>query len=191
MIKSDFLKLLERVQRSHDAVHRKASVGFLQSHELDDGTYSQIEVIGIKAPESLEDELLILFIWIWSMKDYLKILCEARGVPGKRIEQIVNSERSLAIAADIANRAKHGVLKESRSGDSARLQNVRISIPQTAMVSIAFNKDTVRMVVGLPEDAELFAEIGFETGLATLDAFQVAQQALDAWQKHAFPLADV
>lgn len=45
--------------------------------------------------------------------------------------------------------------------------------------------------VGIHDDADLFAEIGFDTGLAPVDAFQVAQQAFDAWQKHAFPSAGV
>ena len=191
MNKSDFSKLCERVQRSHDAVFRKASSGFVQSHELPDGSSTHLEIVGIKAPELLEDELLNLFIWLWSMKDYLKTLCATRGIAGSRIEQIANVERSLSIAADIANRAKHGLLRKSRSGDFAKLQNVRISIPQSAVASIAFERPTIRITVSIPDDAELFAEIGFDSGLAPVDAFQTASEAFRAWQSHAFPLAGV
>lgn len=191
MNKSDFSKLYERVKRSHDAVHRKASTGFTQSHSHPDGSYTHLEVIGLKAPETLEDELLTLFVWLWSMKDYLKALCKARGIAGNRIEQIANAERSLSIAADIANRAKHGTLKESRSGDFAKLQNVSISVPQSALTSIAFIKPAVRISVGMPEDAKLFAEIGFDSGLPPVDAFDTASGALLAWETHAFPLAGV
>jgi len=116
-------------------------VGFAQSNKFPDGSSTNLEVIGIKAPEVLEDELLTLFIWLWSMKDYLKALCATRGIAGseieqiEQIEQIANVERPLSIVADIANRAKHGVLSKSRSGDFAKLQHVSISIPQSAVAT--------------------------------------------------------
>lgn len=191
MIKSEFSKLYERVQRSHDAVYRRASPGFALSCGNPDGSLTHLEVMGVKAPEVLEDELLTLFVWLWSMKDYLKALCLARGIAGRRIEQIANSERSLSIAADIANRAKHGVLKESRSGDFAKLQNVRISVPSSSLASIAFDKPAIKIAVAIPDNAELFAEIGFDTGGAPIDAFETASKAMEAWETHAFPLAGV
>jgi hypothetical protein len=191
MNKSEFSKLYERVKRSHDAVHRKASAGFAKTTQGLDGSSTHIEVIGLKDPDVLEDELLNLFVWLWSMKDYLKTLCEVRGVVESRIEQIVNAERTLSITADIANRAKHGVLRQSRSGDFARLQNVRISIPQSALASIKFDRPSVKIMVSVPEDAELFAEIGFDSGLSPIDAFQTASDALAAWEAKAFPLAGV
>ena len=191
MNKSDFAKLYDRVERSHDSVYSKASSGFVQSHKRPDGSSSHIEVVGIKPPEQLEDELLNLFIWLWSMKDYLKTLCATRGIAGNRIEHIANVERSLSIAADIANRAKHGVLRESRRGHFAKLQNVGISIPLAALASIAFHKPTIKFTVNIPENAELFAEIGFDSGLAPIDAFQTASQALSSWQVHAFPLVGI
>ena len=73
----------------------------------------------------------------------------------------------------------------------AKLQNVSISVPQSALTSIAFDKPAVRISVGIPEDAELLAEIGFDSGLAPIDAFDIASEALSAWETHAFPLAGV
>ncbi|MEI7462192.1 MAG: hypothetical protein WCK15_22590 [Pirellula sp.] len=125
------------------------------------------------------------------MKDYLKTLCASRGVAASRIEHIANAERLLSITADIANRAKHGVLKESRSGDFARLQNVIISVPQSALARIVFDRPAVKLTVDIPEDAELFAEIGFDSGRAPMDAFQTAADALTVWETLAFPLAGV
>ena len=191
MNNSDFLKLCERIERSHDAVYRKANSGFAQTQKFPDGSSTHVEVIGVKAPELLEDELLNLFIWLWSMKDYLKSLCATRGIAGSRIEQIANVKRSLSITSDIANRAKHGVLRESRRGHFAKLQNVGISIPLAALASIAFHKPTIKFTVNIPENAELFAEIGFDSGLAPIDAFQTASQALSSWQVHAFPLVGI
>lgn len=191
MNKSEFSKIYERVKRTHDVVYRKASTGFTQTTQNSDGTSTRFAVVGLKSPEALEDELLNLFVWLWSMKDYLKTLCESRGIAADRIEHIANSNRSLAITADIANRSKHGTLKKSRSGDFAKLQNVAVSIPQSAVASIAFEKPSVIITVGIPEDAELFAEVGFDSGLASVDAFPIAAQALSAWETLAFPLAGV
>ena len=191
MNKSEFLKLYQRVQRSHRAVYLKANSGFVRVDENADGSETLLEVVGLKEPEVLEDEILTLFVWLWSMKDYLKSLCEARGIHGNQIEQIADSERALSISADIANRAKHGVLTRSRSGHFARLQNVRISIPMSSLGSISFDRPTVRIDVSVPDDAELFAEIGFDSGHAPVDAFEVAAQAIKAWETHAFPVAGV
>jgi hypothetical protein len=191
MNKSEFSKIYERVKRTHDIVYRKASAGFSQTNQNPDGTSTHIEVAGLKSPETLEDELLNLFVWVWSMKDYLKTLCQDRGITGQKIENIANTNRSLSITADVANRAKHGQLTQSRSGDFARLQNVSVSIPQSAIASIAFEKQSVVIAVGIPENAELFAEIGFDSGLAPVDAFPIAVQALSAWETLAFPLAGV
>jgi hypothetical protein len=66
-----------------------------------------------------------------------------------------------------------------------------MSIPQTGLSSIAFENPTVRITVDIPDDAELFAEIGFASGLAPVDAFHTAAEALNAWQVRAFPLAGV
>jgi hypothetical protein len=191
MNKSEFLKLYQRVQRSHRAVYLKANSGFVRVDENADGSETLLEVVGLKDPEVLEDEILTLFVWLWSMKDYLKCLCKVRGIKSKQIEQIANAERSLSIAADIANRVKHGVLTQSRSGHFARLQNVRISIPLSSVGSISFNRPTVRIEVAVPDYAELFAEIGFDSGDEPVDAFEVATQAIEAWETHAFPVAGV
>jgi hypothetical protein len=191
MNKAEFSKIYERVKRTHDVVYRKASTGFSQTTQNSDGISTRVEVVGLKSPDTLEDELLTLFVWLWSMKDYLKTLCKSRGIDACKIERIANENRSLSITADIANRAKHGHLKSSRSGDFAKLQNVCISIPQSALASITFEKPAVVVLVGIPEVAELFAEIGFDSGLAPVDAFSTALQATSAWETLAFPLAGV
>jgi hypothetical protein len=191
MNKSEFEKLHNRVQRSHDAVFCKANMGFSRSQRQFDGSVTEIEIVGIKAPEQLEDELLNLFIWLWNMKDYLKALCPSCGIASNRIEHIANAERCLTITADIANRAKHGGLRESRSEDFARLQHVGFSVPMSALSSIAFEKPAVRIVVGIPDNSEMYAEIGFDSGADPVDAFLTASQALEAWQVHAFPLVGI
>jgi len=191
MNKSEFVKLYCRVQRAHYAVHELSSKGYVRDYRMPNGSVTRHEIVGIKSPENIEDDLLNLFIWIWSMKDYLKTLCGLRNVPSMRIEQIANADRSLTIVSDIANRAKHGTLTSSRSGDYAKLQNVTVTIPMSALQTIAFLKPAIKVTVELPENAELSAEIGFDSGIPTIDAFVTTEKAIDAWRKHAFPLAGI
>jgi hypothetical protein len=184
----DFYKLHDRVGRSKSTVYAMAHPGFDKSHTLPDGSDGTTKIRGIKSPEQLEDELLNLFIWIWSMKDYLKELCRNRSVDPQEIERIANSEDALMIAADIANRAKHGELRNSRSGDFARLENVGYAIDQSAVESIAFRPREVEVTVAIPDDAELRGTVEFDFGKPGRDAFEVADQAIIAWEIRAFGL---
>jgi hypothetical protein len=53
--------------------------------------------------------------------------------------------------------------------------------------SIAFQDSTIRIDVGIPDDAELTATITFDSGAPSQDAFAVAQNAISAWENKAFP----
>ncbi len=66
-----------------------------------------------------------------------------------------------------------------------------VPIPQSSLASIAFDEAVVRITVDIPKDAELFAEMGFDSGVPPVDAFQTATQAFNAWQVNAVPLAGV
>ncbi|WP_442510776.1 hypothetical protein SH528x_002419 [Novipirellula sp. SH528] len=186
---AEFYRLHDRVARSKSTVYTMAHVGYDQSHTLPDGSDGVTKIRGIKSPEQLEDELLNLFIWIWSMKDYLKELCRNRSVDPQGIERIVNTVDALMIAADIANRAKHGELRNSRTGDFARLENVGYTIDRSAVESIAFRPREVELTVAIPDDAELRGSVEFDSGKTGRDAFEVAEEAIIAWETRAFGLA--
>ena len=184
----DFESLRNRVARAKDAVAKNDADGFTQ--ELNSHSNEKLIVQGMKSPEQLEDEILTLCIWIWSMKDYLKTLAVANGQSGQQIENIVNNNDSLAIIADIANRAKHGTLTQSRTNDFAKLSGVGYSIGQSALNSIGFGESGVTIDVGKPEDAEFTAKIEFESGnRADIDdAVAVIADALAIWETEAYPL---
>lgn len=141
----EFKRLQSRVVRSHAAVHSNASRGFEKQQVDEAGNVSTIDIRGIKSLEQLEDEILNLLIWIWSMKEYLKQRCQDLGVEPTQIEDLVNSDPALPIAADVASRAKHGCLKNSRCGSFAKHDNVAIVVPQQALNSIAFLDATLRV----------------------------------------------
>lgn len=64
---------------------------------------------------------------MWNAKDYLKKRARAVGESPQAIEDIVNSDRALAICPDLANSQKHGGLDgkfEPRSGEDPVLSLV-------------------------------------------------------------------
>jgi hypothetical protein len=188
---AEFQYLRDRVNRFRLIVEAKAHLGYTETHTLLDGSEHTYRIRGIKSPNQLEDEILSLFIWIWSMKDYLKELARARGTEPKLIEKIADSELSLGISADIANRAKHGYLRKSRSGRFSRLANVGFTIPGTAIGRIVIGAFDVSLHVRLPDSASLHASIEFETSDPPLDAFSVIEEAMKAWEIYAFPIAGI
>jgi len=186
---AEFQRLRDRVNRFRVAVEAKAHSGYTETHTLPDGSEHTYRISGLKSPNQLEDELLSLFIWIWSMKDHLKELARARGADPRLIEKIADSEVSLGITADIANRAKHGYLRDSRSGRFSHLTDVGYSVPSAAIGRIVVGAFDVGLDIVLPESASLHASIEFESSDPPIDAFAVAEEAMKAWETHAFPIA--
>jgi len=176
--------LRARIDRALLMVQKQAAEGFAQSHTVADGTTHDYAVVGIKPPEQLEDELLALFIWVWSLKDHIKLAFERKGLVGRTVEEIVNNSIALQYVADIANRAKHGELRNSRSGQFAELVDVEINIPQDALSSISVGAFDVRVKVAKPEQAALSASVQLRSG-AVLDAFVVLSEAMAKWEEHA------
>jgi len=173
--------LRARIQRALTAVQRRAADGFFQSHVLDDGQRHNYSVTGIKSPEQLEDELLTLFVWVWSLKDHLKNTYRLRNLDSRVVEDVVNDCVPLQYVSDIANRAKHGDLRESRSGHFAALTDVGITIPQSAISAITVGAFNVGVDVAKPNEAELRASVQPQ-GKAPLDAFAVLTNAIEAWE---------
>ena len=191
MTSVDFQALRDRIERCYKRVHLNADPGYSSTYQASDGTAQTIRVVGLKSPALLEDDLLCLFVWIWSMKDYLKELCRLNGTDPQTIERIANTEPALTIAADIANRVKHGVLRDSRSGRHARLTKVGIETPGADISSITVKAFEVEIVVANPETATLCASIEFASNDPPLDAFNVLNDAISAWESRAFPITGV
>jgi hypothetical protein len=176
--------LHSRIARADATARRIESHGFQQSYQVSDGSIHEHSVTGIKSPVQLEDELLSIFIWVWSLKDHLKEAYRAKGLDPKRIELIANECIALQFVSDIANRAKHGVLRDSRSGKFSELVNVGYTIPQTAISKIAFGAFSVATDVANPSEVELHASIETNDGV-TYDAFAVLIEAQSEWETKA------
>lgn len=122
--------LRARIGRAIATAQWQAGKELNQSHEMADGSIRNYRINGIKSLEQFEDELLTLFIWTWSLKDYIKTNYEATGKNPALIEELVNNSKALQYVADVANQAKHGELRKSRSGQFATLQDLSFTVPQ-------------------------------------------------------------
>jgi muconolactone delta-isomerase len=180
-------ELRARIQRVQQAVCTKGAAKFTNSLSMDDGNIHSYSVFGVKSPDQLKDELLSLFIWVWSFKDHLKAAFAGVGLDKAIVEEAVNDSVSLQYVADVANAAKHGSLRESRSGKFAELIDVGWSVPQNAMEKISVGAFTVDLHVRNPEAAELYASIKPRGGEA-VDAFRVLEEAIAVWETELLPL---
>jgi hypothetical protein len=176
--------LRSRVDRAHALLERKGANGFVQQFEVNGETHTHT-IQGVKAPDQLEDEMLMIFVWLWSLKDHLKQAYARRNLKPELIEEIVNRSPQLQYVSDIANRAKHGELRKSRSGQYAELVDVGITIPHTAVSSLQYLPNAVNVSVAKPDEVQLLATLKLRSG-KRLDAFSVLEQAQSTWEHEAF-----
>lgn len=176
-----------RIERAFGTAISAEGMGYEQSFQATGTDFTTIfRAVGVKAPALLEDELLNLFVWIWSLKDYLKSAFIARGLSGRLVEDEVNRCPALTYVADIANRAKHGNLRESRSGQFAELVDVGHVVPQEAVERIVVAGPEVTLHVKHPEKVVLRATVRTASG-ATIDALAVLNEAMSCWETNVIP----
>lgn len=142
---------------------------------------TNFKAIGVKAPEQLEDDFLNLFVWIWSFKDYLKLCFVVKGLGAKAVEEEANRCQALTFVADIANRAKHGDLRESRSGEFAELVDVGLNAPQECIERITFAGPDVTLQIKDPQMVSIYATVATRSG-SRYDALVVLNEAMECWE---------
>lgn len=97
-----------------------------------------------------------MFIWLWSLKDYVKKYAVKNGMHKKWIDEKVNSDQDLCICADIANSLKHGGLDhDPRSGEFPQLGVLKYQMPQKAIESILVGANAQHVKVTHPELVKL------------------------------------
>ena len=172
-------EMKDRIGRASNAARRASGDQYRTSFRAEGQDFvTNFTAIGVKAPEQLNDDFLALFIWMWSLKDYIKSAFEANGRRGQIVEDEINSCPVLTYVADIANRAKHGSLERSRSGKYAELVDVGFSLPQTAIPHIRVAGAEVTVEVAHPEQAEIHASVVTRGGIR-LEAQAVLDEAMN------------
>lgn len=182
MTPADLDAIRSRIRRAFGSVQDASGAGYETSYQASGTDFTtNFRAVGVKAPEQLEDDFLNLFIWTWSLKDYLKACFETKGLRGKAVEEEVDQCRALAYVSDIANRAKHGELRKSRSGEFAELVDVGFNIPQDAIEYIIFSGPDVTIQIKDPQMVRIHATVAISTGVR-LDALVVLSEAMQCWE---------
>ncbi len=137
------------------------------------------------------------------LKDHLRAWCRKHGVPFNG-EQLINSNRSVAIIHDLWNIDKHYELdKKPRSGVKPKLTAPSWALTLTAggssdsYVSATLDPQTGRLVInssgaGSSADRRLRSNIVDEAGNRIGDFLQTCQEAAEAWtvafKQHGVPI---
>lgn len=182
MTPADLDAIRNRIQRASTAVRDVSGIGYETSYQAEGTDFTtNFKAVGVKAPEQLEDDFLNLFVWTWSLKDYLKLCFEAKGLRGKTVEEIANRCQAMKYVADIANRAKHGELRESRSGDFAELIDVGFNAPQECIERIAVAGADVTLYIKDPHLVSIHATVATRSGVRH-EALAVLNEAMECWE---------
>jgi hypothetical protein len=83
------------------------------------------------------------------------LISTVQGGSRNEIEKIVNSDYDLKICADLANKLKHGKLKQSRSGLFPSFGELEFSFDHKAISSLTFTDKDVIFDIGLPNDLNI------------------------------------
>lgn len=185
MNRSDWNKIRRQTKRFADAISAPrfdARTGFkVESHGrghavMNLGDFDEVEAI--------KDDLENLYIWIWNAKDYLtNVLAKKTSSPeiaSRMVNDYVNQNCALRIAADVANTAKHAELRNSRSDRFAQIGHFTTSTP-------VFQgwEDAKTRARRIKESGNAFIAIEDRDGEKLGDAVKIALEALDAWERFA------
>ena len=182
---SELEKLLGRADRIRKKICIKDGEGAKWSYTFDNGETHFYSIKGIKPPEEIEDEITTMFLWLWSLKDYVKKYVINKGKSKSWVESKVNADPYLCICADIANSLKHGGLDpkfNTRSNKNPTLGKINYQIPQKAMGSITFGAFDVGLKVDKPSLVILEMPVLDKNGRVLGDAFKYLDYGLKAWE---------
>lgn len=187
MTPTDLDAIKSRILRAYAAVRNASGAGFQTSYQAE-GTdiTTNFKAIGVKSPEQIEDDFLNLFIWTWSLKDYLKACFKEKGLQGDTVEEEVNGCRALMYVADIANRAKHGNLRKSRSGQFAELIDVGFTAPQECIERLTVAGQDITLNTKNPQMISIYATVATRDG-DRHEALAVLKDAMDYWETKVLP----
>ncbi len=176
-------KILDRANRFRKRLNLKDGEGTSWTYTFENGETHKYIISGLKPPEEVADDIESGFIWLWSLKDYVKKYALSKGKSKQLVESKINLDPYLCICADIANSSKHGGLDlGSRSGKYPKLGNLKYEVPQQALEKITFRAFEVETDIGKPELVTFEMPVYDEHGKYLGDAFKYLDYALKAWE---------
>jgi len=130
---SELEKLLDRANRFRKKLQIKNGEGTNWPYTFDDGETYFYSVEGVKPTEEVEDEITSMFIWLWSLRDYVKKYMVEQGKSKDWIKAQFCADPYLCICADIANSLKTWRPRsESQTMVKQKPKTWKIDIPYTS-----------------------------------------------------------
>ena len=105
----DFTQLeniFDRARRLRKRLDIKEGLGMKWSHIFENNETHEYVFNGVKPPEDIQDDIESAFVWLWSLKDYVKKYSIKKGFNPNWVETKINADNYLCICADIANSVK-------------------------------------------------------------------------------------
>jgi hypothetical protein len=168
-------------------------ISHIQPKIIEGYNYKFVEVDFNQQSDEIElaNATSLLINNIASLKDHLKVWCKKQGITFQG-ENLINSNRSVALIHDLWNVDKHAELNKSpRSGINPRLQDIHtaltISSGTEAGGSAFFSMDpctgkiTTKVAGGGSIQLSLNAQITDALGQFVADFTQTCNEAIDAW----------
>jgi hypothetical protein len=177
----DVERVLARARRLRDDVRSMGGSGASWEFTFPDGVTERYTIKDIRPVENLEDDVESLFVWAWSIKDYLKELAATRGRDPQIIENLVTRTPALCLVADVANRLKHAELKRSRSGLFPRLGRPEYSIHQSGVKSLVFSSEGLTIEPTAPDAVGLSYLVFDTSNNVVADAIVLLDAAISYW----------
>lgn len=175
----DINKLFGRINRIKERLNLKDGAGTSWDYAFDNGEVHKYTLKGVKSPDEVEDDIANAFIWLWSLKDYIKKPMEDKDW----VEGRINDNSCLSICADLANGLKHGSLdRKSRSGKKPKLGKLKYKIPQTAIGKLTVGAFDVGIDVNNAHLVVWEMPILDEQNNLIGDAFEYLDHCIDAWE---------
>jgi len=174
----DIDNLFGRISRIKKRLNIKNGDGASWECCLENGEKHKYILKGIKSPEEVEDDIANVFIWLWSLKDYMK-----KSFNNASIETKVDANQHLSICADLANGLKHGGLdRNGRSGKRPVLGRLKYKIPQAAIKELSFGASTVGIDINNAHLVEWGMPILDDSSNSIGDAFEYLDHCVTAWE---------
>lgn len=120
--------------------------------------------------ENYIDDAMAFFTFCYHVKDYLKHDPAFTKQPKGSIETYVNSTPALSLCGDICNGIKHLKLTNLRTADQPKLGKREFYVSVTHSLSGEKVPDEMKIKLAIEHDGK------------THDAFQVATDAMQAWE---------
>jgi len=182
---AELQKLIDRVNRFSKKLKSTEGTGTKWSHTFENGETHFYTIDGVRPPEEIEDDITSMFLWLWSLKDYVQKYVNLNGKSKTWVKDKITSDSKLCICADIANSLKHGGLDKKHkpwSEKNPKLSNLKYSFPQEAIGELIFDTFDVNIKIINPHLVKLEMEIEGNNKSNLGDAFVLLQHVLLAWE---------